>query len=180
MNKVLELAKENMTAEGFEILADIDQSLPDIWDKPTSSSGKYHLKDNGKPDTIEDHTFEMLKAAMAVMRLWDIEPCTVSADVQIMAITLHDRLKYGPEGTSEHTVSDHDKLIAEWVLENATILRYYLPLMHYSSLIEALRLHSGRWSTDITTSDWAEAGRLTFFVHVLDMLSTENQLKGGE
>ena len=46
--KVVELLEKNMTEKGFKLWIGINNILPDIWDKPTASTLKYHKKLNGE------------------------------------------------------------------------------------------------------------------------------------
>jgi hypothetical protein len=46
-DKISNLLKKNMTEKGFNLWNGINTILPESWEKPTSSTGKYHKKKNG-------------------------------------------------------------------------------------------------------------------------------------
>ena len=45
--KVEKILKENMSEKGFSLWSAINKRLPDIWNKLTASTGKYHKKLDG-------------------------------------------------------------------------------------------------------------------------------------
>ena len=67
--RIVELLKENMTEKGFKLWQGIDKVLPDIWEKPTSSTGKYHKKKNGDVPTNAEHVYQMLFSARKLFNL---------------------------------------------------------------------------------------------------------------
>lgn len=114
--------------------------------------------------------------------MFDIFPKTPDADKLLMAVALHDALKYGNLGTRKHTDTVHDKQAADMIASNEDTFRKLLSEEQYFTLEEAVRFHSGRWSTDVPKNerfDWstAELRSETFFVHMLDMLSTADLIQ---
>jgi len=178
--KVNELLEKSMTERGFKLWSGIDKILPDIWNKPTSSTGKYHKKLNGDVPDIAEHVYQMLFAANSIMRMFDIMPKTPDADKMLMAVALHDSLKYGNLGTRKHTDKEHDRLAADMIASNQETFKKLLNEEQYTILEEAVRFHSGRWSTDVPKNekfDWDNYKTETFFVHMLDMLSTADLIQ---
>ena len=57
MNRVL---KRNMTDTGYSFWSAVVQKIPDIWNRPTSSTLKHHKKDDGRVPSVAEHTYEML------------------------------------------------------------------------------------------------------------------------
>lgn len=175
--KVIEILEANLSERGFKLWKGIDRILPDIWHMPTSSTGKYHKKQNGDIPDIAEHVYQMLYAAVKVLRMFNAKPKTTDADKILMAVALHDSLKYGNLGTRKHTDYQHDKLAADMIASNRDTFSKLLTEDQLHTLEEAVRFHSGQWSTDIPKNekfDWSTSGLKmeTFFVHVLDMFST--------
>lgn len=178
--KIYQLAKENMTEKGYKLWSGIDQLIPDIWDRPSSSTGKYHQRSNGKVPDIAEHTYEMLHGGIKIMRMLDIVKNTSKCDALIFSISLHDRLKYGIKGDRPHTAKDHDKLIGDLLSANFETLRKVMDEQDAYMLVESARLHSGQWSTDVKGMKDFSFTKLypeTQFVHMLDMLSANDCLK---
>ena len=173
--KLTTLLEENMTEKGFKLWQGINQRLPDIWEKPTSSTGKWHRKANGRVPSCAEHTYEMLYAAVKVYRLFKINPKTQDADKLLFAIALHDSLKYGQFGNRPHTDTQHDKNAADMIKGNKDTFLKILNEDQYQEMEEAVRFHSGQWSTQVSNIDaftWDDYKPYTLFVHMLDMMST--------
>jgi len=180
--KVIELLEKNMTERGFKLWSGIDRILPNIWNKPTSSTGKYHKKLNGDIPDIAEHIYCMLYATVKLFRMFDINKKTVNADKILMAVALHDSLKYGNMGTRRHTDKYHDKAAADMIASNEDTFRKLFDEEQFQTLEEAVRFHSGRWSTDIPKNeyfDWSKTNLRseTFFVHMLDMMNTADLIQ---
>jgi hypothetical protein len=114
--------------------------------------------------------------------MFDISPKTTDADKMLMAVALHDSLKYGNMGTRKHTDTQHDKQAADMIASNKETFMKLLSEEQVYTLEEAVRFHSGRWSTDVPKNenfDWSKSKlRMeTFFVHMLDMLSTADLIQ---
>ena len=178
--KISELLETNMTEKGFKLWKGISGILPDTWDKPTSSTGKYHKKADGSVPNQGEHVYHMLYAASKVWRMFNIEPKTSEADALLFAIVLHDSLKYGKFGNRKHTDYQHDKLAADMVKQNKETFLKVLSESQFYDMEEAIRFHSGQWSTDVGKKeyfDWNDFKKYTFFVHMLDMLNTADCLQ---
>ena len=177
MNEILEA---NMTEKGYKLWKAVKGILPDIWDKPTSSTGKYHKKSNGRVPSIIEHTFEMIYAGIKLFRMFDIKKNTSDADTLLLGIALHDSLKYGLDGNRKHTDNKHDRLAADMVKTNKYTFTKILTENQFNMLEESIRYHSGRWSSDLNNESNFNTDNFhsqTFFVHILDMLSTADVLK---
>ena len=94
-DKIIELLESNLTERGFKLWKGVSSILPDIWNRPTSSTGKYHQKSDGTVPDIAEHTYEMLYSAVKLFRMFNFEPKTSNADMILIALVLHDSLKYG-------------------------------------------------------------------------------------
>lgn len=177
--QINELLKSNMSKQGFKCWLVLKNKLPNIWNKPTSSTGKYHKKNDGSIPSICHHTFEMLYSGSKIMRAYNIKKNSTDADTLLLSITLHDSMKYGKDGKKIHTDNKHDKLIADSLEKNIHIFKSFLTNEQANSLVECVRYHSGRWSTDTNINKFCFNDRtpLAHLVHMLDMLSTADCLK---
>ena len=180
--KVVEILEKNMSERGFKLWKGIDSIIPDIWSKPTSSTGKYHKKMNGEIPDVAEHVYQMLYAAVKVLKMFDAAPKTTEADKILLAVALHDSLKYGNMGNRKHTDYAHDKLAGDMIASNKDTFLKMFTEDQVHTLEEAVRFHSGRWSTDIPKNEnfeWSKSNLKmeTFFVHVLDMFSTADLIQ---
>lgn len=177
--KIDEILEKELTENAFKIWVGINSRVPDIWEKPTSSTGKYHKKDNGSVPTIGEHTFEMLYAAKKVISMFGVNKKTGYLDSLMLSVALHDILKYGANGKRNHTLNDHDRLIADEILGNPKIFLKIMDENEFNNLVDSLRFHSGRWSTDSDMENFKFSDRCSeaMFIHMLDMLSTKDCLK---
>ena len=173
--KMDEILEKNMSEKGFKLYRGITKILPDIWELPTSSTGKYHKKLDGNVPDIAEHTYEMLYALVKLFRMFNYVPKTTDADTLLLAIAFHDVLKYGQFGSRKHTDGRHDKEAADMVASNKETFRKLLNEEQFNILEEGIRFHSGRWSTDVANQssfDWKDYDYHILIVHTLDMLST--------
>ena len=176
----MRLLEEHMTEKGFNLWQGIDKVLPDIWDKPTSSTGKYHKKQNGDVPTNAEHVYQMLFAACKLLKMFGINSRTTDSDKLLFAVVLHDTLKYGKLGTRAHTDSSHDKEAGDMVASNKDTFLKILNEDQFYVLEESVRFHSGRWSTDVPKNKeftFSEYRPETMFIHILDMLSTADLIQ---
>jgi hypothetical protein len=173
--KIIELLEKNMTEKGFKLWKGIDNIAPDIWDKPTSSTGKYHKKMNGEIPTCAEHTYHLLYAANKIMKLFNYKANTPDGDKILFACVLHDSLKYGNLGTRKHTDNKHDKAAADMIASNKNTFLKILNENQFYDLEEMVRFHSGQWSTDVPKNkkfDFKDYIPETLMLHILDMMST--------
>ena len=178
--KIIDLLEEHMTEKGFKLWNGIIKIIPDIWDKPSSSTGKYHKKMNGDVPTIAEHTYHMTYSAVKLFRMFSINSKTTDADKMLYATTLHDCLKYGTLGSRKHTDYKHDKEAADMVASNKNTFTKVLTEEQFYTLEEAIRFHSGQWSTDVPKNEtfkFSDYNPETMFLHMLDMMSTADLIQ---
>ncbi|MGD2072721.1 MAG: hypothetical protein PVG65_04455 [Candidatus Thorarchaeota archaeon] len=178
--KVTEILEENMTERGYKLWKGINNILPDIWDRPTSSTGKHHKKHDGRVPTQAEHAYEMLYAAVRVFALFGFEKKTNDADMLLMAIALHDSLKYGKFGDRPHTDYEHDKIAADVIKSNEITFKKLFTDEQFITMEESVRFHMGRWSTNgpgLENFDWFDFQPYTLFIHILDMMSTKDLIQ---
>lgn len=181
LEKIKQLLEDNMTEKGYRLWDGINKIVPDIWRKLTSSTGKYHRKLNGDgPPNIDEHVYQMLFSTTKIMRMLGIEKKTSHGDTILFAVALHDSLKYGFLGNRKYVDNSHDKLSADMISENKETFLKVISEEEFYILEEAIRFHSGQWSTDakrIKNFSFKDYNPETMFVHMLDMLSSEDCLK---
>jgi ssDNA-binding Zn-finger/Zn-ribbon topoisomerase 1 len=177
IEKIDSLLKENLSIGAYGFWQHARETLPDAWDRPTSSSGKYHRRANGSVPSTAEHTFDMLYAAYKIARMFGPEKKGNVSDNLYIAIALHDGMKYGPTGKLPHTVKNHDKLIGDWFVDQCDYKKSVPLDLNPDVIQEAIRLHSGRWSTDIKVYIDSPLISTTHLIHTLDMLSTADLLK---
>lgn len=176
---ISELLKDNITKRAFTLWSQLNSLFPNIWDFPTSSTGKYHKKKDGRVPSCSEHVYEMLYATKKVMRSFNVLPKTPEADMLLLAVVWHDAFKYGKNGTLKHTTYDHDKIMGDVIAENAETLKEIMSDEQVKCLEVMIRFHSGQWSTDNgkgNSIDFNAYPPYVLFIHMLDMLSTANCL----
>lgn len=170
--------KKCLTITNYNLWLGLLDVIEPVWDRSSSSSLKYHKRDDGSVPSIAEHTVEMLIAADKIKRMFGNFPVPVEeTDALFLGIALHDAFKYGmkPE-KEEHTTKDHDRLAGNFVNDMEDILITHLGKENAGLLEDCVRFHAGRWSTD---RGWGNAAAIRFveLVHTLDMLSTADKLK---
>lgn len=174
------LAQHHMTEGGYDLLVKVEGKMPDIWDRPSSSTGKYHKKADGSVPSIAHHTYEMLYAGTKIIRMFGGKAKSSINDAFIMAIILHDIRKYGKTGKNPHTTKTHDKDMANLLEKNRKYLTKHFSDYETEVMISGVRYHSGRWSPDVPNMhefDFGNYHPIVMFVHTLDMMSTADVLQ---
>jgi hypothetical protein len=173
-------ATQNMTKDGFNLLMKINSKIPDIWNRPSSSTGKYHKKSDGSIPSIAHHTFEMFYTAAKIIRMFGESKKSKQNDAFFIAIFLHDLRKYGKDGKLPHTTRNHDSDMADLLEKNKKVLMKYFSEAQTYMIIDGIKFHSGRWSAsvpNINNFDFEDYHPIVMFVHMFDMLSTADCLK---
>lgn len=178
--KIVEVLENNMSDRGFSLWKQMDEILPDIWEKSTSSTGKYHKKLNGGIPTQSEHVYHLVFSTAKLLRMFSIKPKTTDADKLLLAAVLHDSLKYGDDGTNKYTTRGHDTQAANMLIENKNVFLRLLSEEQFSILEEAVRFHSGQWSTSIPKGQefsFKNYNPETMMIHMLDMMSTADLIQ---
>lgn len=178
--KIEELLNKNLSERAFNLWKGIQTRLPDTFDLPTSSTGKYHKKLNGEIPSQGEHVYQMLYSVSKILRMFNLELKQSKSDAILLAIVLHDSLKYGTNGNRTHTDYTHDKNAADVIQQNRDTFLKLFSEEEFDVMEEAIRFHSGRWSTDVPKNKeftFKDYNPETFLVHVLDMLSTADVLQ---
>jgi hypothetical protein len=174
-----EILEKNLTEQAFSFWLAVKKKIPNIGKRLSSSTKKYHKKENGDNQRLEEHVYEMLKGGAKIYRLFGDDIKSPHKDAVLLSIVLHDSLKYGPKGDSTHTLRNHDSLGGDIISKNKDTFLRFLSENEFNILEESIRFHSGRWSTEAKKDFNFKDYRLeTFFLHMLDMLSSNDCLKG--
>jgi hypothetical protein len=177
---ISELLEKNLTERAFTLWKQLNSLFPNIWEFPTSSTGKYHQKKGGRVPSCGEHVYEMLYAAFKIMRAFNINKKTSDCDMVLLGVVWHDALKYGKYGSLKHTDYKHDKNMGDVIAENEDSLLEIFTPEQVKTLELMIRFHSGRWSTNHENTDhidFNEFPQYVLLIHMLDMLSTADCLK---
>ena len=178
--KIENLLQENMTERGFKLWKGIDKRLPDTWQRPTSSTGKYHKTLDGRVPNQAEHVYHLVYSMVKLFKMLDVKKKTPDADKLLFACVLHDSLKYGTLGTRKHTDNKHDREAADMIAQNRETFLKILTEKQCNVLEEMVRFHSGRWSTDVDKSqpfDFKNYSPEVLVIHMLDMMSAADLIQ---
>lgn len=175
LEKIDQILKKHLSDKSFELWIGIRERITNkCWEKPTSSTGKYHQKEDGRVPSVSEHTYEMIYAADKLISMFD---GVINKDVIFLSIALHDAYKYGLVKTCTSTESKHDIIVADWIALNRKV---YLQVFNYDDTVlleKAVRYHAGRWSTNIHDNIYNKLTPEVMFLHTLDMMSAKNLIK---
>ena len=176
---IKKLLEKNMSNRAFSLWNQLNSLFPNIWELPTSSTGKYHQKKDGRVPSCAEHVYEMLYAATKMLRAFNINKKTSDCDMVLLAVVWHDAFKYGKFGSAKHTDKKHDTIMGDVIAENESILKEIFSDEQVKILELMVRFHSGKWSTNNNNNDelnFSEFPHYVLLIHTLDMLSTANCL----
>lgn len=178
--KIFEPLSRNFETEEFKAYyLDMVAEMPDyIFTMPSSTSGKYHNATQCQTygqiyhiymfDAILNHRLR-LKHNREVFNTPD------KRDMLRCIPAFHDAVKCGWE-TSEHTLSEHPILAAEWVLR--TNVEHDIPIGKKHILADMCKTHSGEWNKNregIVIMPEPRNPR-EFFIHECDILASRADL----
>lgn len=177
---------EYMKESGYNLWKELYSKIPNIWDRASSSSGKYHKANDGTVRTIREHTYEMLNVFIKCIDIFSINKKTQECDTFILAILLHDAFKYGIDDplNIEHTIKEHDKIVANSIMMSKDKFIDTIGISNYILLENMTRFHAGKWSTDIKKEmpnfQLTKLPLETVILHFIDCLSCRNLLSHWE
>lgn len=180
IERITEFLEKNLSERSFKLWNGIQGRLPKTFELPTSSTGKYHKKLNGEIPTQGEHVYQLLYSASKIMKMFGYELKSSKSDSLLLAIALHDSVKYGMNGFRKFTDNTHDKNMADILHQNKETFLKLFSEEEFNVMEEAVRFHSGRWSTDVPKNKpftFKDYNPETMFVHMLDMLSTADVLQ---
>jgi len=179
---LLDFMGNHLTAPGYELLCLLLDKVPNVeitMLKPASSTGKYHHHGPGGIIwNVAKHTYLMVAAVNKIVGAMGscYEKKSDSRDIFLLGTFLHDIVKYGndPE-TREFTIPTHDKLGADFINENRSLILTYYQVNQFVMIRDIVRYHNGRYS-----NNFRDIPLHAFFVHFLDMLESRDCLKDVE
>lgn len=176
LEKVDKILKKNLTEKSFDLWLGVRERISNkCWDKPTSSTGKYHQKEDGRVPSVIEHTWEILYTIDKIIQMFE---GNLNKDIIFLGAALHDAYKYGLVKSCTSTESRHDKIIADIIKNNQKTFLQVLNENEVKMLEEQVRFHMGKWSTDAGKNfSYKDYGPLVIFLSTLDMLSSKNLLK---
>jgi len=182
MEKIDGLLYTNMTERSFLLWKGLKEKIPDVWQRLSSSTGKYHRRRDSTVPSIAEHTHEMLVACVKLLSIFNISPKSLDSDILLFSVVLHDSFKYGIDPTnSRYTNTKHDQLIGDIIRENKSVFMRIFTEEQVCLLEKCTRYHPGRWSSDSDVNfSFSNLPVEVFFLHILDMLSTADLLSVGE
>lgn len=150
------------------------QLLPDyFFEVPASSTGKYHPAYATGDGGLLRHTKGAIRIAFEMLG----DPCigdkytSDEKDMMIMALMLHDGLKYGIQ-KDKYTKFDHPLLMADYIMDHEDILG--LEVEEIEFICDAIKTHMGPYTTDYRGVEVLEKPRTKYqnFVHLCDFLAS--------
>ena len=176
IEKINEILKRQLTQKSYDLWIGICENISNnCWNNYTSSTKKYHLKEDGRCPTVAEHSYELVYAADKIIHMFEE---MFNKDVIFLACALHDIYKYGLVKSCPHTESKHDQIIGDIVKRNKKIFLQALSEIDIILLEEAVRFHMGRFGSQVDKNfNYSNYSPLVLFLSTLDMLSSQNVLK---
>jgi len=170
---------------GFIIVVrDLVYSVPDyILSIPSSSTGKYHPKDEINRNGMKYHIYRCLAFTQETVRMLFLSD--EDRDILIAGCILHDAFKNGVTNGGK-TLDNHPVLIYNHIKESSKISNP-LCLKYITRKIEKLALvcllHSGQWTPEEAYKTLREDGikfdkyeTLTKTMHMIDYLASRRSI----
>ena len=160
------------------------KDMPDyFWEKPASSSGKYHPTcDLGEGGTVRHSILVSRVAVDLVVSEMFIRETAINTDMARFAGLFHDCMKYGnPEANLEHTVFEHPRFAADFVREHLTVAK--VDDVQVNMICDAIYTHMGKWCVDKYGKSAALSKPRTHFeklIHIADYMASRKYIGGLE
>lgn len=177
MEKSDVILKRNLSEKAFglwEVLK--ERNSNPCWEKLTSSTGKYHKKEDNTVPTVIAHTYEMLYSADKIISMFE---GILNKDIIFLSIALHDFYKYGLCKTCQHTEIKHGEITAEKIKSSKKVFLNFLTENEVQILEDAVKYHDGKFSPIAKANDFNRSFFTPelLFLHTLDMLSSRDVIK---
>ena len=151
------------------------EEVPDyFWNRESSSSGKYHSKDETREHGLLLHTKRTFTALERMMRSWkDMNKINKGEkDLARVAVLLHDAYKFGINTDFEgnyiagnHTESDHDRIASEQFLQKSQ-----LGETTKTKIAKGIAAHNGPWGCSQNPED-----DFQLLIHLCDMFAADKK-----
>jgi 23S rRNA maturation-related 3'-5' exoribonuclease YhaM len=141
-----------------------------FWGIPSSSTGKYHPKDENVNGGLVIHTKRAVKMANYLCECLGIK--NIERDCVLAACIMHDLCKQGFPDNKEHTVDGHGFVWTE--LARSVFTKNEIKDNQNFSLISRLILmHMGKYDLPYVL-DWSD--ELATIVHIADFISSRDDI----
>lgn len=158
----------------------LDNAPPYFWVVPSSSTGKYHPPQSLGTGGLVRHTRSAVYFADILCRAYGVEGR--AKDIIISAVLSHDLAKYDLP-MRPHTVSNHDKISADYVFNLAKQFvseGNILAVEDAQAICKGIAFHYGRWTTEDRRKKFSEEYSTTeLIVHLADMVSAGREVSLG-
>lgn len=176
--KIDEFLRINLTdARYYNFWQQFTSQFPLAFDRPSSSSGKYHQNSSGHVDSLEEHTLELMHFVDKMARIFGDSKQEQFYDMLLLAAALHDCQKYSHDNSLPHTVKDHGVITANMIERDGE----KMGLMPYEveTLVGLVKWHDGRWSQASTNMGFKPIvfTQLQLFLHIADYASSRRILR---
>jgi len=147
----------------FTILC-LDRLPEYFWIKPSSSTGKYHPREEHLPGGLALHTARAFDVGERISSSM-LPNC--NPDIIRVSLLLHDCARYGVDKVpSVHSLNNHAELGAEWVEKigkEIGLVEKYPEILE--SICKCIWSHMGRWSSPVPE------GNDALIVHLADAVA---------
>jgi HD superfamily phosphodiesterase len=147
------------------------KSIPvPVWDKPSSSTGKFHPPHSQGHRGLYRHTQAVVVLSVKLAEVFELNP--EDTDIVIAASILHDILKYGVvpgKWTTKTHPEDAAKLIG--LIAKKTGFNRELT----AKLASGVSRHMGRWSQD-KPSFHESFTKIEMIVHIADVIAANKRV----
>ena len=157
-----------------KFLEDCLQSFPPyFWEKPSSSSGKYHSKWSNQVGGLALHSRAVAQVAHQLADAYMLTD--EEHDAVVVAAVMHDSVKYSLAG-GKHTSKTHE---AEGALFFKRCVKAYCPdLPLQDSIYKAIASHQGIWCVSATPKKFPEDfDKIGQLLHIADMVGSRPGIK---
>lgn len=127
----------------------LEHAPPYFWEKPSSSTGKYHPAQSNGDGGLVRHTVAVATLAKRMCESFGMKNGP-ERDAVIAACLLHDILKYGIGG-GQYTTKNHDYEGATYVknLAEEYMQKFQRRIPEVKKIIEGVAWHMGPWTDDM-------------------------------
>jgi hypothetical protein len=165
--KIDNFLKEKLAPRYYAFWEQFTADIPLPFDKPSSSSGKYHQDTAGMVDNLENHSLDLMLFVDKLARIFGDSREQQHYDVLLLAAALHDIFKYGENNERKHTVKNHDEIAARRVKERG--LELGLTEYEVETLYGLILVHPGRWNSTNPGFQPITFTQMQLFLHISDM-----------
>lgn len=145
-NTLRDLVDKISNSEIKQLVLNVIPHIPEyFYSIPSSSTGKYHPRDENAVGGLVRHTLRTIKVAEEMSRMYDLTEQEL--DLAYAALILHDSCKNGSL-YSDYTVFNHPLLAAKLFANCNTSFYTHKQKKAYKIIYKLIASHMGRWNVD--------------------------------